>query len=173
MKKKNYLKSIVGGFLILFTINVNAQSKNIVETAASSKDFSTLVAAVQAADLVEVLSSEGPFTVFAPTNDAFSKLPAGTLESLLKPENKTTLQNILKYHVVSGSIMASDVVNLIKQNDGKATVVTVSGDTLTAQMKDGAVYLVDENNNWSKITATDLKTSNGIIHVIDSVVLPN
>ena len=173
MKKKNYLKSVVGSLLILLTINVNAQSKNIVETAASSKDFTTLVAAVQAADLVEVLSSEGPFTVFAPTNEAFSKLPAGTLESLLKPENKTTLQNILKYHLVSGSIVASDVVNLIKQNEGKATVVTVSGDTLTAQMKDGAVYLVDENNNWSKITATDLKTSNGIIHVIDSVVLPN
>ena len=173
MKKVKLFKVLVFAFVLVTGSHVFAQDKNIVETAASSKDFSTLVAAVQAADLVEVLSSEGPFTVFAPTNDAFSKLPAGTLESLLKPENKTTLQNILKYHVVSGSIMASDVVNLIKQNDGKATVVTVSGDTLTAQMKDGAVYLVDENNNWSKISATDLKTSNGIIHVIDSVVLPN
>lgn len=172
MKKKNYFKSGIAVLIMLVTFNMSAQ-KNIVETAASSKDFTTLVAAVKAADLVDVLSSEGPFTVFAPTNDAFAKLPDGTVETLLKPENKTKLQTILKYHVVSGSIMAGDVVALIKENNGKAKVVTVSGDTLTAQMKDGSVYLVDENNNWSKITATDLKTSNGVIHVIDTVVLPN
>ena len=172
MKKKNYLKSGITVLIMLVTFNMSAQ-KNIVETAASSKDFTTLVAAVKAADLVDVLSGEGPFTVFAPTNDAFAKLPDGTVETLLKPENKTKLQTILKYHVVSGSIMAGDVVALIKENNGKAKVVTVSGDTLTAQMKDGSVYLVDENNNWSKITATDLKTSNGVIHVIDTVVLPN
>lgn len=172
MKKKNYLKSGITVLIMLVTFNMSAQ-KNIVETAASSKDFTTLVAAVKAADLVDVLSSEGPFTVFAPTNDAFAKLPDGTVETLLKPENKAKLQTILKYHVVSGSIMAGDVVALIKENNGKAKVVTVSGDTLTAQMKDGSVYLVDENNNWSKITATDLKTSNGVIHVIDTVVLPN
>ena len=172
MKKKNYLKSGITVLIMLVTFNMSAQ-KNIVETAASSKDFTTLVAAVKAADLVDVLSGEGPFTVFAPTNDAFAKLPDGTVETLLKPENKAKLQTILKYHVVSGSIMAGDVVALIKENNGKAKVVTVSGDTLTAQMKDGSVYLVDENNNWSKITATDLKTSNGVIHVIDTVVLPN
>ena len=172
MKKKNYFKSGIAVLIMLVTFNMSAQ-KNIVESAASSKDFTTLVAAVKAADLVDVLSSKGPFTVFAPTNDAFAKLPDGTVETLLKPENKAKLQTILKYHVVSGNIMAGDVVGLIKENNGKAKVVTVSGDTLTAQMKDGSVYLVDENNNWSKITATDLKTSNGVIHVIDTVVLPN
>ncbi len=172
MKKKNYLQATLFTLILLLTLNVSAQTKNIVETAASSKDFTTLVAAVKAADLVDVLSSKGPFTVFAPTNDAFAKLPEGTVATLLKPENKTKLQTILKYHVVSGNIMAADVVALIKANKGKASVVTVSGNTLTAQMKDGSVYLVDENNNWSKITATDLKTSNGVIHVIDTVVLP-
>lgn len=172
MKKKNYLKGAAAVLIMLVSFNMSAQ-KNIVETAAGSKDFTTLVAAVKAADLVDVLSSKGPFTVFAPTNDAFAKLPDGTVETLLKSENKSKLQTILKYHVVSGSVMASDVVGLIKENNGKAKIVTVSGDTLIAQMKDGSVYLVDENNNWSKITATDLKTSNGVIHVIDTVVLPN
>lgn len=172
MKKKNYFKGAIMALVMLVSFSMVAQ-KNIVETAASSEDFSTLVAAVKAADLVDVLSSKGPFTVFAPTNEAFAKLPDGTVETLLKPENKTKLQTILKYHVVSGSVMAGDVVALIKENDGKAKIVTVSGDTLIAQMKDGSVYLVDENNNWSKITATDIKTSNGVIHVIDTVVLPN
>ncbi len=172
MKKKNLVKSLLVSFMVLLVWNVNAQDKNIVETAASSEDFKTLVAAVKAADLVGVLSSDGPFTVFAPTNAAFDKLPAGTVEGLLKPESKETLQTILKYHVVAGSVMAADVIALIKKSKGKATIETVSGNKLIAQMKDGAVYLVDENNNWSQITATDLKTSNGVIHVIDTVLLP-
>jgi len=172
MKKKNLIQSSLLALMLFFIAIGHAQSKTIVETAAASEDFTTLVAAVKAADLVDVLSSDGPFTVFAPTNDAFAKLPDGTVETLLKPENKEKLQTILKYHVVSGSVMASDVVALIKGNKGKAKVITVSGGTLVAQMKDGAVYLVDENENWSKITATDLKTSNGVIHVIDTVVLP-
>ncbi|SFN63031.1 Uncaracterized surface protein containing fasciclin (FAS1) repeats [Bizionia echini] len=172
MKNKNVIKSLIVSLMLLLVCNVQAQDKNIVETASGSNDFSTLVAAVKAADLVDVLSSKGPFTVFAPTNAAFNKLPDGTVEGLLKPESKETLQMILKYHVVSGSVMAADVVDMIKTSNGKATIVTVSGNKLMAQMKDGAVYLVDENGNWSKITATDMKTSNGVIHVVDSVLLP-
>ncbi|TYB76441.1 fasciclin domain-containing protein [Bizionia myxarmorum] len=172
MKKKNVIKSVVVSLMMLLSWNVKAQDKSIVETAMSSEDFTTLVAAVKAADLVDVLSSKGPFTVFAPTNSAFAKLPEGTVEGLLKPESKETLQTVLKYHVVAGSVMASDVVAMIKKSNGKAMIETVSGNKLTAQMKDGAVYLVDENKNWSKIEATDMKTSNGVIHVIDSVLLP-
>lgn len=171
MKKKNLFKTTIAAFILLISFNSFSQ-KNIVETAAGSKDFTTLVAAVRAADLVDVLSSEGPFTVFAPVNDAFAKLPDGTVETLLKPENKTKLQSVLTYHVVQGNVMASDVVALIKKSDGKASIKTVNGDMLTAQMKDGAVYLVDKNGNWSKVTATDLKQTNGVIHVIDTVLLP-
>jgi uncharacterized surface protein with fasciclin (FAS1) repeats len=172
MKKKNLLQTLLLALVMTFGANVFAQSKTIVGVAASNKDFSTLVAAVKAADLVDVLSSEGPFTVFAPTNEAFAKLPDGTLASLLKPENKAILQNILKYHVVSGKVMASAVVALIEDNNGKATIVTVNGDELTAQMKDGSVYLIDSSGNWSKVTATDVDASNGVIHVIDTVLLP-
>ena len=144
----------------------------VLGVAIGSKDHTTLVAAVKAAELVETLQGDGPFTVFAPTNDAFSKLPDGTLESLLKPESKKTLQTILTYHVVSGDIKAKDLIGLIKKNGGKAMVKTVSGKMLTAQLKDGAAYLIDENNNWSKITATDINQTNGVIHIIDTVVLP-
>ncbi|EGV44799.1 fasciclin domain-containing protein [Bizionia argentinensis JUB59] len=172
MKKKNLIKSGLVSLMMLLAVNVKAQDKNIVEAAMAPDDFTTLVAAVKAADLVDVLSSEGPFTVFAPTNAAFSKLPEGTVEGLLKPESKDMLQTVLKYHVVSGSVMASDVVAMIKKGNGKATIETIIGNKLMAQMKDGAVYLVDENNNWSKIEATDMKTSNGVIHVIDTVLLP-
>lgn len=169
---KNLLKSVAIATVILLGTNVQAQDKNIVETAAGSEDFTTLVAAVKAADLVGTLSSEGPFTVFAPTNAAFAKLPEGTVETLLKTENKTMLQTVLTYHVVAGDVKAKDVVALIKKGNGKATIKTVSGGTLTASMKDGAVYLIDAKGNWSKIVATDLNQSNGVIHVIDSVVLP-
>ena len=149
-----------------------AQDKNIVETAVSTEATSTLVAAVKAADLVDVLSSDGPFTVFAPTNDAFNKLPEGTVATLLKPENKAKLQTILKYHVVAGKFEAADVVALIKKNKGKAKIKTVSGGTITAWMKDGAVYIQDENGNSAKVIMADLDQTNGVIHVIDSVVLP-
>ena len=145
---------------------------DIVGVAASNEDFSTLVAAVKAADLVSTLQGDGPFTVFAPTNKAFEKLPDGTVQTLLKPENKEALQGVLTYHVVPGKLMATDVVKAIEAGNGKAKVTTVSGGTLTAMMKDGAVWLKDENGNKSKITATDVKASNGVIHVIDTVVLP-
>ena len=151
---------------------VIAQTKNIVETAIETEATSTLVAAVKAAELVEVLSSDGPFTVFAPTNDAFNKLPEGTVSTLLKPENKSTLQNILKYHVIAGKFNAKDVVGLIQKNNGTATIKTVSGGTLKAMMKDGAVYIKDENGNTAKVIMADLNQTNGVIHVIDSVVLP-
>lgn len=172
MKTRHFLKVTFLSLSLFITSNMVAQDKSIVETAIATEDFSTLVAALSAADLVDVLSSEGPFTVFAPTNAAFDKLPKGTLESLLLPESKKTLQSILTYHVVAGDIKAKDLIGLIKKNNGKAMVKTVSGNMLTAQLKDGSAYLVDENKNWSKITATDLNQTNGVIHIIDSVVLP-
>ncbi|GAA4073678.1 fasciclin domain-containing protein [Flavobacterium cheonanense] len=147
-------------------------SKNIVENAVNSKDHTTLVAAVKAAGLVETLQSKGPFTVFAPTNTAFDKLPKGTVETLLKPENLKTLQTILTYHVVSGKLNASDLMSLIKKGNGKATLKTVSGGTLTAWMKGKDIYLTDENGNSSKVTIADVNQSNGVIHVVDSVVTP-
>ncbi|WP_430516778.1 fasciclin domain-containing protein [Aquaticitalea lipolytica] len=147
-------------------------SKNIVENAVNSKDHTTLVAAVKAADLVDVLMSEGPFTVFAPTNNAFDKLPKGTVETLVMADNKATLQTILKYHVVSGKWNAKDVAKLIKEGKGKATITTVSGGTLTAWMKGKDIYITDENGNSAKVTIADVNQSNGVIHVIDTVLLP-
>ena len=172
MITKQNLKVAFFSLTLFIATGLTGQNKNIVETAATTEDFSTLAAAVSAAELIDVLSSEGPFTVFAPTNEAFNKLPDGTLESLLKPESKKTLQTILTYHVLSGNIKAADLIELINTNNGKAMVKTVSGNMLTAQLKDGAAYLVDESGNWSMITATDVKTTNGVIHVIDSVLLP-
>jgi len=172
MKTKKMIKSILFTAVFCMAINLNAQDKTIVETAIDTEATSTLVAAVKAAELVDVLSSKGPFTVFAPTNDAFNKLPKGTVETLLKPENKAKLQNILKYHVVSGKFEAADVVALIKKNNGKAKIKTVSGGMITAWMKDGSVYIQDENGNSAKVITADLDQSNGVIHVIDSVVLP-
>jgi uncharacterized surface protein with fasciclin (FAS1) repeats len=147
-------------------------SKNIVENALNSKDHTTLVAAVKAAELVDVLSSDGPFTVFAPTNAAFDKLPKGTVESLVQPENKAQLQTILKYHVVSGNWNAVDLAKAIKDNKGKAVIKTVSGGTITAWMDGKDVYISDENGNKAKVTIADVKQSNGVIHVIDTVLLP-
>jgi uncharacterized surface protein with fasciclin (FAS1) repeats len=147
-------------------------SKNIVENAVNSKDHTTLVAAVKAAGLVEVLMSEGPFTVFAPTNAAFDKLPAGTVETLLKPENVKLLQTILTYHVVAGKMNKSDILKAIKKGKGKAVMTTVSGGTLTAWMKGKDLYITDENGNSSMITITDVNQKNGVIHVVDTVVLP-
>ena len=146
--------------------------KDIVQVASGSDQFSTLVAAVKAADLVSTLQSDGPFTVFAPTNSAFAKLPSGTIESLLKAENKPTLSKILTYHVVAGKFKAHDVVDAIQKNNGKFSVKTVSGGTLTASLNGSTVLLTDENGNVSAVTKTDLSATNGVIHVIDSVVLP-
>lgn len=147
-------------------------SKNIVENASKSKAHTTLVAAVKAAGLVETLSSEGPFTVFAPDNNAFDKLPEGTVETLLKPENKQKLTGILTYHVVPGKVNAADVLTLIEKNNGRATVATVAGGKLTFFTEDGDVYVEDENGNNAMVTIADVNQSNGVIHVIDTVLLP-
>lgn len=151
------------------TVNKDA---TIVGVAASNQNFSTLVAAVKAADLVGTLNSEGPFTVFAPTNEAFAKLPAGTVESLLKSENKAALSSILTYHVVAGKFMAADVVKAIQANDGKFVITTVNGEKLTAHIMDGKVMLQDSKGGSSTIILTDVTASNGVIHAIDSVVMP-
>lgn len=158
------------------TVNVGGApmypSKNIVENAVNSKDHTTLVAAVKAADLVETLQSKGPFTVFAPTNSAFDNLPKGTVETLLKPENKKMLQTVLTYHVLAGKFSATDIASAIKKGNGKATFKTASGGTLTAWLKGKDIYLTDENGNSAKVTISDVNQSNGVIHVIDAVVTP-
>ena len=148
------------------------EKATIVGVAAANENFSTLVAAVKAADLVGTLNSEGPFTVFAPTNEAFAKLPEGTVESLLKAENKATLSSILTYHVVAGKFMAADVVKAIKDNDGKFEITTVNGEKLTAHIMDGKVMLKDAKGNNSTIILTDVAASNGVIHALDTVVMP-
>ncbi len=147
-------------------------TKNIIENAVNSKDHTTLVAAVKAAGLVETLQSAGPFTVFAPTNAAFEKLPSGTVETLLKPENKATLSSVLTYHVVAGRMSSKDVAKAIKAGNGKAEFKTVQGGTLTAMMSGKDVVLKDSKGNTSKITIMDVNQSNGVIHVIDTVVMP-
>jgi uncharacterized surface protein with fasciclin (FAS1) repeats len=148
-------------------------SKNIIQNAVNSKDHTTLVAAVKAADLVDTLSGKGPFTVFAPTNDAFAKLPAGTVDTLLKPENKGQLAQVLTYHVVPGRITANDLMEMIKKGGGKATLKTVEGAELTFEMKDGAIWVWDAKGDAAKITIKNVMQSNGVIHVIDTVLLPS
>lgn len=165
---KKILFSLVAG---MFALAAQAQN-TVVDIAVGSKDHSTLVAAVKAAGLVETLQGAGPFTVFAPVNNAFAKLPAGTVETLLKPENKAALAKVLTYHVVAGNLDAAAVVKAIQSGNGKAVVKTVSGGSLTASLKDGKVILTDENGGVSTVVATDLKAGNGVIHVIDTVVLP-
>lgn len=147
-------------------------AKNIVENASAAGNLKTLVAAVKAAGLVDTLASPGPFTVFAPTDDAFAKLPAGTVETLVKPENKATLTKILTYHVVAGKVTAKDVVALIKQGGGKAMIKTVQGGTLTASLQGQNVVLTDAKGGKSIVTQTDVMQSNGVVHVIDTVVMP-
>lgn len=147
-------------------------SKNIIENAVNSADHTTLVAAVKAAGLVETLSGPGPFTVFAPTNAAFAALPEGTVEGLLKPEAKPQLTHVLTYHVVAGKHSAAEIAAKIKADGGKATLSTVSGDTLTATAADGKVMLMDESGNTATVTIADVNQSNGVIHVIDTVLLP-
>jgi uncharacterized surface protein with fasciclin (FAS1) repeats len=147
-------------------------SKSIVENAVNSKDHTTLVAAVKAADLVGTLQGKGPFTVFAPTNDAFDKLPTGTVETLIKPENKSTLQSILTYHVVAGNYSATDIVNGITKNNGAYVLTTVNGEKLTASLNGNKVVLTDKKGNTSTVTIADVNQSNGVIHVVDTVLLP-
>lgn len=147
-------------------------SKNIVENAVNSKDHTTLVAAVKAAGLVETLQSEGPFTVFAPTNEAFNKLPAGTVDNLLKPENKGKLTAVLTYHVVAGRIDSKTLMEWIKKNNGTYTATTVQGGKLMFSMKGNNLMVMDESGNSAKVTIKDVYQSNGVIHVIDTVLLP-
>ncbi len=153
-------------------VRIEVQTPTIVGVASSNEVFSTLVTAVAAADLVGTLESAGPFTVFAPTNDAFAKLPAGTVETLLKPENKEGLKNVLTYHVVAGKFMAADVVKAIQSNNNAFSVKTANGQSLTLSLVDGAVMVTDAKGNSAKVTATDVAASNGVIHVIDAVALP-
>ena len=158
------------------TVNVGGApmypSKNIVQNAANSKDHTTLVAAVKAAGLVDTLQSPGPFTVFAPTNEAFGKLPAGTVDTLLKPENKKTLTNVLTYHVVPGRLTAKDLMEKIKDGNGKAMLKTVEGDNLTFAEKDGKLWIWDAKGGSAQVTIRNVMQSNGVIHVIDTVLLP-
>lgn len=185
MKTRNFLSTAFLALTVFATTTIFAQektvtvggapmypSKNIIENAVNSKDHTTLVAAVKAAGLVETLEGKGPFTVFAPTNEAFNKLPKGTVETLLKPENKKMLQGILTYHVVAGKWNASDIAAAIKKGGGKATLKTVSGGTLTAWMKGSSLYLTDEKGGSSKVTIADVNQSNGVIHVVDTVLMP-
>lgn len=170
------MKRIISFAIVLVasfsTLTMYAQKKDIVDIAVGSEAHSTLVAAVKAADLVTVLKGDGPFTVFAPVNDAFGKLPAGTVDNLLKTENKTTLAKILTYHVVAGNLDAASVLAAIKKGNGSVTLTTVSGGKLTASLDNGKVKLTDEKGGSAYVTTADLKGSNGVIHVIDTVLMP-
>ncbi|MBP6732677.1 MAG: fasciclin domain-containing protein [Chitinophagales bacterium] len=165
-------KTILLFAVFAFTLTASAQTKDVVDIAISSKDHTTLVAAVTAADLVTTLKGKGPFTVFAPTNTAFGNLPKGTVENLLKPEQKKALAGILTYHVVAGNLDATAVVAAIKEGKGKAVLTTVNGEKLTASLDGKKVILTDAKGGKATVTATDLKGSNGVIHVIDAVLLP-
>ncbi len=148
------------------------ESKNIVQNASNSKDHTTLVAAVKAAGLVDTLSSKGPFTVFAPTNEAFEKLPSGTVDTLVKPENKKKLTVILTYHVVAGRMASADLAKAIKAGNGTASLKTVNGEKLTAKMDGDSIELTDSKGGTSTVTIADVMQSNGVIHVIDTVLMP-
>lgn len=171
MKKIVFILSV---FVLMGVQSVKAQkSKSIVDIAVSVDDFSTLVTALKAADLVTALQGDGPFTVFAPVNSGFAKIDSKTLNSLLQPENKGALAGILTYHVVAGKVTASDVAAALKKGKGSASLTTLNGARLTAVQKNGGIYLKDSNGNYSKITKTDVMASNGVIHIIKDVVMPN
>lgn len=171
--KKVFFGIFAFAVLAIASSSVSAQKKTIVDIAVGSPDHTTLVAAVKAADLVGTLSGNGPFTVFAPVNSAFDKLPAGTVPTLLKAENKGMLTKVLTYHVVAGNLDSKAVAKAIKAGNGKAELTTVSGGKLWAMLEGKNVVLMDEKGGKATVTAVDLKGSNGVIHVIDSVVLPN
>ncbi len=183
--KKNILTLLLALTFSCMGFHANAQkdpmvggaamypTKNIVENAVNSKDHTTLVAAVKAAGLVETLEGPGPFTVFAPTNEAFAALPAGTVDTLLKPENKPTLVKILTYHVVPGRLTTRDLKKMIQQGYGKAELKTVQGGALTVTMKGGKYMLTDEKGGMAAITIPNVIQSNGVIQVINAVLMPN
>lgn len=169
------MKKLVFMFTTVVALTVSqfaTAQKTIVDVAVGNEDFSTLVAALKAADLVGALQGDGPFTVFAPNNAAFAKIDSATLNSLLEPKNKAALSNILTYHVVVGKLAASDVVATLKKGKGKVELKALNEQTLTVLQKDGKIWLKDQNGNYSEIIATDVMGSNGVIHVIDSVVMP-
>lgn len=183
MISKTFVRAGVAALALGFAAPVLAQAvtvggapmyptKNIIENAVESKEHTTLVAAVKAAGLVETLSGPGPFTVFAPTDAAFGKLPAGTVETLVKPENKATLTSILTYHVVAGKLSAADIVAAIKAGNGKAELTTVQGGKLVGSMMGNTVMLTDAKGGMAHVTIADVNQSNGVIHVVDAVVLP-
>jgi uncharacterized surface protein with fasciclin (FAS1) repeats len=182
--KKNFAASLLAIVLGFTAITAQAQkdpmvggsamypTKNIIQNAIESKDHTTLVAAVKAGGLVETLEGPGPFTVFAPTNEAFAKLPPGTVDNLLKPENKDTLDKILTYHVVPGRISAKELMKQIKAGGGKAMLKTVEGEDLTAAVVGGKIVLTDTKGGTSTVTIADVFQSNGVIHVVDAVLMP-
>ena len=169
MKK---LKLVFASLFFAFAVIVNAQTKDVVDVAMGSKNHTTLVTALKAADLVSTLKGKGPFTIFAPSNSAFNKLPNGTVKNLLKPESKVALVKLLTYHVVAGNLKASDVLAAIKVGKGKAVIKTLQGENLTASLENGKVILTDSKGGKATITTADLEANNGVIHVIDSVVMP-
>tara|TARA_B110000046_G_scaffold71268_1_gene79188 strand:+ start:7324 stop:7836 length:513 start_codon:yes stop_codon:yes gene_type:complete len=168
---KKLVLSVTMILCVAFASSLSAQ-KTIVDVAVGNKDFTTLVTALKAADLVGALQGEGPFTVFAPTNDAFAKIDAKTLSSLLEAGNKEALANILTYHVVSGKLAASDVVAALKKGDGMVELKALNGQVITVIQKDDKIWLKDSNGDVSEIIATDVMGSNGVIHVIGTVVMP-
>jgi uncharacterized surface protein with fasciclin (FAS1) repeats len=184
--KKTFFASLAAAALAVASFGANAQmtnpkvggadmypTKNIIENAVNSPVHKTLVAAVKAAGLVDTLESPGPFTVFAPTDAAFAKLPAGTVDTLVKPENKATLTKILTYHVVAGKLSAKDIADGIKAGNGKYVMTTVEGGKLTASMMGKKIMLTDEKGGMATITTANVFQSNGVIHVIDTVLMPN
>ncbi len=173
MKKVFFSIAAVAVMLFSQATMAQAKSNDIVDVAVSVDDFSTLVSALKAADLVGALKGDGPFTVFAPVNAGFAKIDATALNSLLEPVNKEKLAAILTYHVVAGKITAADVVKALEAGNGKAELTTLNGTTLTAVSKDGGIFLMDARGNYSKIAQTDVMASNGVIHIIEDVVMPN
>ncbi len=172
MKKALLIFTSLAIFLAAQVTTAQMAKKDIVDIAVATDDFSTLVTALQAADLVSALQGDGPFTVFAPLNSGFAKIDPDTLGSLLQPENKDALAGILTYHVIAGKLTATDVVNALNAGNGSATLTTLNGATLMAKKKDDGIYLKDQNGNYSKIAQTDVMASNGVIHIIEDVVMP-
>ncbi|WP_297694568.1 fasciclin domain-containing protein [uncultured Eudoraea sp.] len=172
MKKVFLILSTVALMFATQTTTAQDKSMDIVDIAVSVDDFSTLVSALKAADLVTALQGDGPFTVFAPVNAGFAKIDTNTLNSLLAPENKEKLSAILTYHVVAGKVDAAAVGAALEAGNGKAELTTLNGATLTAVAKDGGIYLMDQSGNYSKIAKTDVMASNGVIHIIEDVVMP-
>lgn len=164
--------TLIFTFVLVVLFSTDSKAQTVVDAAVSNENFSTLVAALTAADLVTALQGDGPFTVFAPTNDAFAKLDPATLKSLLEPKNKAALSNILTYHVVSGKLTAADVVAALKAGKGKVELKALNGQTLTVVQKDGKIWLQDRSGNYSEIVTTDVMGTNGVIHVINTVVMP-